>query len=334
MKTIRFSVAFLCLSMTFAFSPAYGQDTQKKETIESLNKAIEKLESKIKDLETKIQNKEADNEGSEKALRELNASLKAAVDELNKAIEEIEDDLEDAFEDENWSEKDNPDGEDDGEAKVKIKLKKPVQSKRTRTFFQLNFGPTWILNQQSAPEDISQPTFKPWKSFSAALGLVFSTRLGGSSSIVHLNYGLLWNMTELETNDDLQLTIANGQPLYTDSPYSSSLRKSALRRHSLRVPLQLRFGKNKEESFNVIVGGYGGLRLYGVQHIDFKSTIGEQVRTHLRNDYEMTMFQYGTTLAVGQRWWQIYADYELSEMFNSNPNHNWNNLNVGVQFLF
>ncbi len=98
--------------------------------------------------------------------------------------------------------------------------------------------------------------------------------------------------------------------------------------------MQLRLAGKGANAFNLMIGGYGGIRLYAFQDLEFKSAIGEDVEMRLRDDYKTNIWQYGATAAVGQRWWQLYADYELSNLFQENPNYEYNVVNAGVQFFF
>jgi hypothetical protein len=311
----------LCLIMGFSLA-AQEPDTTK--TQERINAAKARIEAKIADLEERFKRGELSESQFEEALDE-------AVEELAEAAEEAAEDLEDAFEDmeDVFIDVDS----DSTKNKIKIKLGDRKSPKRTKSYFLFNLGPTDAF-EQLENDDVAQPTFKPWQSWSGNFGLMFSTRIGGASSFAYINYGLLWKYIYLETKDDLQLSIVEDEPEYIPSTYSNSLPQSRLSRHSLIIPVQLRLAGKGANAFNLMIGGYGGIRLYAFQDLEFKSAIGEDVEMRLRDDYKTNLWQYGATAAIGQRWWQLYADYELSNLFQENPNYEYNVVNAGVQFFF
>ncbi len=314
-------LVLLCLLMGLSLS---AQEPESNKTKEKINAAKARIEAKIADLEGRFDRGELSEAQFEEALDD-------AVEELSDAVEDAAEDLEDAFDDDDDTFIDV--ASDSTKNKIKIKLGDRKSPKRTKSYFLFNFGPTDAF-EQLENGNVAQPTFKPWRSWSGNFGLIFSTRLGGPSSIAYVNYGLLWKYVYLDTKDDLQLSIVNDEPEYIPSSYSNTLPQSRLSRQSLIFPVQLRLAGKGADAFNLMLGGYGGIRLYAFQDLEFKSAIGEDVEMRLRDDYKTNLWQYGATAAVGQRWWQIYADYELSNLFQENPNYEYNVVNAGVQFFF
>lgn len=305
---------------------AWSQVDQSTRIQQIIRQSTERMEKAVTDLKERLAAGSITEEQFEEAMEK-------AMEKFEEDMDKAADDLEDAFD---WKSDDVVKIESDSSKnKVKIKINTSHREKRTKTYFLLNFGPTDAFEQLDR-EGVAYPTFKPWRSWSGNVGLVASSRLGGSSSFVYLNYGLLWKFTYLETKDDLQLSLVDGRPAYIapDPAITGSFAKSQFSRQSLVVPLQLRFAGKGANALNVMLGGYGGLRLYAFQDLEYKTTIGEEARLRLRDDYKTNLWHYGATAAIGQRWWQLYADYELSNLFQDNPNYEYNIFNTGIQFFF
>lgn len=317
----------ILLILCLLLSPtAWGQVDQSTRIQDIIRQSTERMEKAVTELKERLAAGTITEEQFEEAMEK-------AMEKFEEDMDKAADDLEDAFD---WDEDDIVQIEaDSARNKVKIKIGKSQSEKRTKTYFLLNFGPTDAFEQLDR-EGVAYPTFKPWRSWSGNVGLVASSRLGGPSSFVYLNYGLLWKFTYLETKDDLQLSLVDGQPAYVspDPAITGGFSKSQFSRQSLVVPLQLRFAGKGANALNVMLGGYGGLRLYAFQDLEYKTTIGEEARLRLRDDYKTNLWQYGATAAIGQRWWQLYADYELSNLFQDNPNYEYNVFNTGIQFFF
>lgn len=324
-------VLSLVLCMLFS-NTLSAQDTRDAHE-EKIRMAREKVEQSLQKLEEKLKSGEIKEREFNSAIDELMEELAEIMEDIDEAIGEVDDDLQDAF---NWEDNEFYSIERDtvkNKVKIKIRESEKRRAKRTRTYFLVNFGPTDIVEAASA-EGVATPTMQLWKSWSGNVGFVISTRLGGASSFVHLNYGLLWKFLYLNTKDDLQLSLVDGHPQYIPSPYSETLHYSRFSRQSLVVPVQLRFAGRGANALNVMLGGYGGVRLYAFQDLKFKTDIGERAEIRLRDDYRTNPWQYGVTAAIGQRWWQLYADYEMSNLFRDNPNYDFNAINAGLQFFF
>lgn len=314
-------MALLFLLMSFTAPAQSEKSDQLKEKIRA---ATEKMEKDLAELEKK-------REAGEINLEEYEDALEDILDDLEESVDKMETDLEEAFE---WKEDEFFSMESDSNKnKINIKLGKKENVRRTKTYFLINVGPTDVLvNDEN--ENVINPTYKPWRSWSGNVGMLFSTRLGGANSWVYVNYGLLWKFMYLETKDDVQLSLVDDEPEYITSPYASTLKHSQFSRQSLVLPVQLRFAGKGADAFNLMLGGYGGIRLYAFQDVEYKSEIGEEARLRLRDDYHTNLWNYGVTAAIGQRWWQLYADYELSNLFKDNPNYDYQVVNAGVQFFF
>lgn len=330
MKRLTLLLSLLTLALCWGTVHVQAQTDKPKTIAGKMKAAVKAYEDQTKELEAQ--------------LRDGTLTKEEYEDRMEEASEAFEDQME-AYGEELGDLFDNDDDEDDdGEAieiardstgnKVKINLKEKKSAKRTKSYFLLNFGPTYMV-EGDIHDQVGQPDFEPWKSWSGNIGLMFSTRLGGEGSIAYVNYGVLWKYTYLEIGNDLRLMVDDGNPVYVPpSPYASTLDESQVSRQSLVIPLQFRFAGHQKKSLNVMVGGYGGLRLYGFQDLKFKSVDGEKANLRLWDDYATNQWLYGVTGAIGQRWWQLYADYELSNLFKDNPNYEYNLLNMGVQFFF
>lgn len=276
--------------------------------------------------------------GVEAAARMMGDSISSTF-VLKKVIVKTsdKDELEDAFSKEDildidFDFEDNSTESDTGENKIRIRIGDKETRKGTTGFFLLNFGP----NIAETPFDglaPASPEFEPWRSWTVNMGLLGSTRLGGPRSWFWLNYGLKFKAMGLRNEEDLVLQINDKNPVFI--PFDGGrIRDVNFTRYTLDIPLQLRIAGPKAKSLNVILGGYGGIRLGGNQSLRYRSYTGERARLELTDDYRIPLWHYGLTAAVGQRWWQVYADYELNNLFRENPLYSYKIFNTGIQFSF
>jgi hypothetical protein len=342
MKTLKMPFGVLLLLCLFSSGILQAQESEGEKEAR-IRAAREKIEMEMNKIETRYRDGKVSADDYEEAMEDLQEELEEALEDIDegdeemreamKEVEEAMDEIKDAFEgiDNDRVSIESP--KDSNDTKISLKINKRKSGKRTKSYFLLNFGPTDAFDAKEN-EMVSSPEFSPWKSWSGNIGLMFSSRIGGPSSIFYVNYGVLWKYLYLETNDNLQLSIVDDNPQYITPLDGVTLSESEFSRHSLIVPLQLRFAGPSKKSLNVMLGGYGGLRLYAFQDLEYKTAIGENAELRLRDEYKTNPWQYGVSAAVGQRWWQLYADYELSGLFENNPNNEYNVLNAGVQFFF
>ncbi len=324
----RFALQLCMLSVLFLFGTGsvQAQDDHTTSIVSQMKEATKNFESEVKELRSKLESGELNKDSFEDSMEE-------AADKFEEKMEALGEALGDKYDDDD--EAGVQIATDSSGNKVKITLGEKKDRKRTNSYFLFNFGPTYLIEGTIGVGDANKPDFSPWKSWSGNMGVIFSTRIGGNSSVFNINYGLEFKFTSIEINSDHRLKVEDGNPFYVPpSPYASTVSKSEFRRYSLVVPVQLRLAGSGENKLNVMLGGYGGLRLYGIQDLKFKSMDGEKAELHLKDDYQTNTFLYGVSAAIGQRWWQLYADYELSNLFEDNPNYEYNILNAGVQFFF
>ncbi len=330
MKRYAMHLCILSFLFLFGVTASHAQDDQSESIVSQMKEATKEFESEVKSLKSKLESGEINQEAFGEAMEEAADQFEEKMESLGEALGDMFDDDED--EDQEAAVQMTTDSSGN---KVKITLGDKKSRKRTKSYMLLNFGPTYLLEGTIGASEENLPDFAPWKSWSGNMGLIFSTRIGGNNSIFNVNYGLQFKFTSIEIDSDHRLTVEDGNPFYVPpSPYASTVSKSELRRYSLVLPVQLRLAGAGKNKLNVMLGGYGGLRLYGVQDLKFKTMDGEKAVLRLKDDYQTNTFIYGVTAAVGQRWWQLYADYELNNLFEDNPNYEYNVLNAGVQFFF
>lgn len=303
-----------------------GSVSQFKTNLDSLTARFERGEISKEEFENAV----------EAAARMMRDSISSAF-VFKKVIVKTSDqgELEDAFSKEeemvdiDIDFDDHSSETDTGENKIRIRIGDKETRKGTTGFLLVNFGPN-IVHSSLAP---ASPEFEPWRSWTANFGLLGSTRLGGPGSWLWLNYGLKIKFMGLRNEEDLILQINDKNPVFI--PFEGGrIRSVAFTRSTLDIPLQLRIAGPKANSLNVILGGYGGIRLSGQQSLRYRTPTGERARLELTDDYRIPLWHYGLTAAIGQRWWQVYADYELNNLFRENPLYDYRIFNTGVQFSF
>ena len=97
---------------------------------------------------------------------------------------------------------------------------------------------------------------------------------------------------------------------------SHSFKKNMLKTSFLTVPLLLQFNTSKDhdKSFHFAIGGQVGIKLGSrtkqVYYID-----DNKMKEVFKNSFNLNPFQYGLTARVGYKKINVFANYNLSEMF-------------------
>jgi hypothetical protein len=97
-----------------------------------------------------------------------------------------------------------------------------------------------------------------------------------------------------------------------------SFSKNMLKASYLTIPLLFQFNtsKNHDKSFHFAVGGQVGIKL-GSRSKQVYYNDGDKKRDIFKSDYNLNPFQYGLTARVGYGKVNIFANYNLSELFKS-----------------
>lgn len=85
----------------------------------------------------------------------------------------------------------------------------------------------------------------------------------------------------------------------------------------LTVPLLLNLETNpdkKSNSFRLSAGMYGGVRIASRTKVKTE----DKLKLKQRDDFNLNAFRYGPMVRIGYGWFNVYAQYALSDLFADN----------------
>lgn len=142
--------------------------------------------------------------------------------------------------------------------------------------------------------------------------------------------GFQFNRYMFENNTTLIPFKDSIQAVETGQSYSKNMIKSSY----LTLPLLLQFNtsKNHGKSFHFAVGGQVAVKL-GSRSKQVYDVDGDKKRDIYKSDYNLNPFQYGLTARVGYGKVNVFANYNLSEVFKSNKGPQLYPFQIGVTLI-
>lgn len=213
---------------------------------------------------------------------------------------------------------------------LKLKLKNNRPAKQTRKNLVVGFGPTYVIENNN--NDNYVPDFKPWSSWSGYLGFQMATRFTPTSN-VGIQYGILYKWMIMNTDNNAVLTIQDRNGIYVQDD-NFNYNKSSLTTHHLVAPLMLQFSNKRGHGYTLGLGGYAGVRLGDTQKLNYVSSSGERVESKLKANYRTNPFIYGVGANFGKDFVRFFAHYDLSNVWRTEDNYDWNRFNFGFHLHF
>lgn len=157
------------------------------------------------------------------------------------------------------------------------------------------------------------------------------------------NISLYKNYVALTTGLGFQFNRFMFDNNYTLTPFKDSIQtnlaavsfsKNMLKASYLTVPLLLQFNtsKNHGKSFHFAVGGQFGLKL-GSRSKQVYYVDGDKKRDIFKSAYNLNPFQYGLTARVGYGKVNVFANYNLSEVFKNGKGPQLYPFQIGVTLI-
>ncbi|MFY8029594.1 MAG: GIN domain-containing protein [Bacteroidia bacterium] len=111
-------------------------------------------------------------------------------------------------------------------------------------------------------------------------------------------------------------------------------KKNMLKASYLTLPLLLQFNTsdNHSKSFHIAIGGQLGLRM-GSRSKQVYDVDGSRKRDINKNSYNLNPFQYGLTARIGYGGLNIFANYNLSDMFKNNKGPELYPFQIGLTLI-
>jgi hypothetical protein len=142
--------------------------------------------------------------------------------------------------------------------------------------------------------------------------------------ISYNSYGLKNNVTVVNVEDS---TFAVPDTLINFS-------KNKIRASYLHVPLLLELNTSKDcdKNFHLALGVIGGFRMGTIAKQKFEANDND-VRSRVKNDFNMTNFTLDATVRVGYRNLTFFATYGLTPLFEENKGPEAYNVSLGVALV-
>jgi hypothetical protein len=156
---------------------------------------------------------------------------------------------------------------------------------------------------------------------------VFRQRASLVKNVFNLEYGLTFSWYNFAFQDDIVLTPRADE--FTFGLSDDPLRKSKLSATYLTIPLMLNLETNpdrRSQSFRLSAGVTGGIRIASRTKIKTE----EKAKTRQRDDFNLNAFRYGPIVRVGYGWFNLYAQYALSDFFTSGEGPQLNAFTAGI----
>ncbi|HEX8426776.1 outer membrane beta-barrel protein [Hymenobacter sp.] len=223
---------------------------------------------------------------------------------------------------------------DDSLAAAKRKAKQEEkQNRAVHNNFNIDLGLNTLVNVET-PVGQSAPDLKPVGSRYLSLNWHYDIRLGQKGSPLHLLTGpeLAFNNYMLDNNSRfVNLNAATT----LQAEMERSLEKSKLAVTTLNLPLMavLDFQNKKgRDAFRIGAGGFIGYRLGSHTKIKY-SEDGRTRKDKDRGSYNLEDFQYGVQGTIGIRSFDLFAKYNLNDLFQNNRGIQAQTLSFGISLL-
>ena len=215
--------------------------------------------------------------------------------------------------------------------------------RRTEEYLSLAFGFNSLLNVERAevagtsPATTAPIDLRPWGSRYVSLGFMSDTRLfKHPRSAPFVRYGIqaAFNNYMLEGNRQWVDDTDNVTRIAA-APDGRSYQKSKLATSAVQVPVLLgfRFHNQKgDESVSFAAGGFAGYRINARTKVKYVED-GDTKKVKDRDDYNLENFQYGLLGSVSVFGHELFASYNLNELFRKDRGPQANVLAFGVTLI-
>jgi hypothetical protein len=132
--------------------------------------------------------------------------------------------------------------------------------------------------------------------------------------------------------EDITLVPRQDQLTILDpDPEGIPFRRNKLATSHFQIPLMFQIDTNPkdDESFKIAIGGFAGV-LWGT-HTKQRNDNRDLVK--IRDDFNLNPWRYGLMARLDIRWFGLYAQYNLSEMFRDGEGPSTQTFNIGLNII-
>ncbi|GAA4298036.1 outer membrane beta-barrel protein [Nibribacter koreensis] len=222
------------------------------------------------------------------------------------------------------------DDDDDDEEKIKIRNPKSEYD------FQIDLGVSGWANRKidGGADGLNDVELDLTGSRFVALNSKWMYRLGNENSPLRLHTGFTFDFHNYMFEDNLML-VDNGELAAFVKADPLSLEKSKLATTTFTVPLELALdfrNSNGKSNFRIGAGGFAGYMIGSHTKIKY-SRDGDTKKDKVKDDFYLEDFQYGLSGFIGIRSLELFAKYNLSDMFENNRGMQGNSFAIGARIM-
>ena len=191
------------------------------------------------------------------------------------------------------------------------------KNKNTFAYVFLSIGLNNVIDQDKV-ESIEFSPYGYIQSRYFELGMDWKTNMLHHKAFLVYGFSFVWNT--LKPTGNSYHVLENDTVKIVEHPHE--LERSKLRHIWLKVPvsIELNLPDSERGHLHLSAGVYGKFRLTTKQKLTY-FTNGDSHDEVIKNDYTMPNFAYGLTGAVGGTDWSVYANYDITPLFQNSRTH-------------
>ncbi|GAB3814513.1 outer membrane beta-barrel protein [Pontibacter rugosus] len=230
------------------------------------------------------------------------------------------------------------DVEEDG-GKTRVNVDVPTKQERDsikiadaeKDYKAVRFGFDMDLGFNAFTETAELPDLKPWGSRYVSLNWRLNSQIGGRKSPFHIVSGLEFAFNNYMFEDNIVVQEVDGVTQFTEMP-DMNFEKSKLTHSSVNVPLMamLQFKReNGKDGFTLGAGPFVGYRLGSHTKLKYN---GDKDKD--RDNFNLSDFMYGAEGVIGYGSLNLFAKYNMNDLFEENKGPQTNVASFGFRLFF
>jgi len=203
-------------------------------------------------------------------------------------------------------------------------------------YFSVEWGMNNYLNNGVFPDATdAQYSVKPWGSWSCAIGPGIRINAGDNLSL-NFSTDVLWYNFKFQDRTTRFEETPSGVVFGNDEGVQYPLRsKLTVTYLNLQFMPMVHFGKDADhfnkKMFRIGAGAYAGYRIDSyAKYVDQDN--GVKNKLHYRDNYYLENFRYGVKVLLGVDDFNIFANYDLNNLFSQGKGPQLNAFSIGLNF--
>ena len=216
--------------------------------------------------------------------------------------------------------------------------RKNIEHKHGSANLIIDLGVNALVNQKQyfAPGGQLEPIdLRTEGSRYVNIGLVYFARLGGKHSPVSLAVGPEFTFNNFMLSGNNKWVNNNGRTDVVRETDSRQFQKSKLASSSINLPLMLRLtlrDSHYKSTFTLGAGGFVGYRIKSWTKLKYTSN-GTTYKDKEDGSYNMENFLYGLQGTIGYRHLELFAKYNMNNLFKAGVGPDTQILSFGVRLF-